>query len=301
MTRGVGYGYDAVTLKIYYVMKGSFIQMEIIDQVTHFGSADPAYKSLYKIGAAAALIAGLIFRRNLDAEFMLLRTTGIIRIGPTAPPSAVIGWFTLLQNNKLLGLTMLNLFDLVNYALVGLIFLALYVALRRASESFMAIAASLGFVGITVYFASNQSFSMLSLSSQYAAAATDAQRAMFLAAGQEELAIHNNASYQGSGIYMSFLLVSLAGLIISAVMLRSNIFSKDASYVGLLANGFGLGYYIALAFAPAMVAIPLSASALFLLAWYILIGVRLWIIGSTRAASSINSESSRKKDVFQQL
>jgi hypothetical protein len=70
------------------------------------------------MGGAAALIAAVIFRRNLDAEFMLLRGNGVITMGPAAPPSTVIGWFTLLQNNTLLRLTLLNLFDIVNYALV---------------------------------------------------------------------------------------------------------------------------------------------------------------------------------------
>jgi hypothetical protein len=177
---------------------------------------------------------------------------------------------------------LLNIFDIVNYALVGLIFLALYVALKRASESFMAIGTTFGFVGIAVYFATNQAFSMLFLSNQYAAAATDVERSIFLAAGQTVLAIHNNASYQGTGIYMSFLLVSIAGLIISTVMLRSNIFSKVAAYLGILANVFGLGYYITLVFAPTIVFLPLSASAPLLLMWYVLIARRLFQLGSLK-------------------
>lgn len=51
---------------------------------------------------------------------------------------------------------------------------------------------------------------------------------------------------------MSFLLVSVAGLIIAAVMLRSSIFSKATAYVGILANVIGLSYYITLVFAPAI-------------------------------------------------
>ena len=242
---------------------------------------DSSWKSLYKIGGVAALIAAVLFRRNLGTEFMLLRSVGIISVGPTAPPETVMDWFILLQDNKLLGLTLLNFFDMVNYALLGFIFLALYAALRRASKSFMAIAAMLGFTAIAIYLASNQALSMLSLSDQYAAATKDAQRAMLLAAGQATLAIHSNAGYEGAGIYTSFFLVSVAGLIISAVMLRGNIFSKVTAYVGILANGFGLGYYVALAFAPAMVALPLSISALFLLTWYILIGRRLFQLAKT--------------------
>jgi hypothetical protein len=237
---------------------------------------DAAWKGLFKVGSMAALIAGLVIRRNLGAEFMLLRSVGIINVGPTTPPVAVVDWFGLLQNNRLVGLTLLGLFDVVNYALVGLMFLALCVALRRASRSYMVVAASLSFVGIAVYLASNQALTMLSLSDQYAAATTEAQRSLLLAAGQATLAIHQNAGYEGTGLYLSFFLVTVAGLIISVVMLRSDTFGKVTAYMGILANGFGLGYYLALAFAPALVALPLSVSALFLLAWYVLIGRQLW-------------------------
>lgn len=247
----------------------------------HAETEDSAWTGLFRVGGAAALIAGLVFRRNLGAELMLLRGVGIINIGPTTPPDTVMDWFGLLQNNRLFGLTLLNLFDMVNYALVGLMFLALFVALRRASQSAIAIAAALGFIGIAVYLASNQALTMLSLGDQYAAATTDAQRSLLLAAGQATLAIHQNAGYEGTGLYMSFFLVTVAGLIIAVVMLRSRIrvFSKVTAYVGILANGFGLGYYLALAFAPAMVALPLSVSAIFLLAWYLLISRRLFQLG----------------------
>jgi hypothetical protein len=240
---------------------------------------DFAWKGLFRVGGAAALIAGLVFRRNLDAELMLLKDSGIINVGPTTPPGTVMDWFALLQNNPLFGLTLLNLFDMVNYALVGLMFLALLAALRRVSPSALAIAVALGFVGIAIYFASNQALTMLSLSDQYAAATTDAQRYLLLAAGQAALAIHHNASYESGSLYLSFLFVTVAGLIISVVMLRNNSFSKVTAYMGILANGFGLGYYFTLAFAPALVALPLSVSALFLLAWYLLIGRRLFQLG----------------------
>ncbi|RPI78381.1 MAG: hypothetical protein EHM41_25090 [Chloroflexi bacterium] len=253
-----------------------------VEQASNDTKIDSAYRDLYKAGAVAALIAALFFRRNLDAEWILIRMTGIINAGPSALPDTVVDWFTLLQNNTLLGLTLLNLFDLVNYALVGLIFLALFVALRRTSQSWIAIAGALSIGGITVYLTSNQAFTMLSLSKQYAAANIEAQRAMILAAGEAVLAVHNNASYAGSGIYLSFLLVSAAGLIISTVMLRSEFFNKGTAYTGILANGFGLCYYIVLAFSPALVSIPISISAIFLLIWYLRVGFRLWSLGSMK-------------------
>lgn len=243
---------------------------------------DSAWKPLYTLGAWSAMFAAVVFRRNLDAEWFLFRNMGIFKDGPTAPPDAVLDWFTLLQSNKLLGLALLKVFDIVNYLLVGLIFLALCAALRKVNKLFVTLAAALAALGIGIYLASNQAFTILSLSNQYAAVSTDAQRTMLLAAGQAVLAIHYNDNYPG--VYVSFLLVTVAGLIFSAIMLRSNIFSKGTAYVGILANGFGLGYYVAWALAPALEFLPVSVSAIFLLMWYLAVGLRLFQLGRASRA-----------------
>jgi hypothetical protein len=254
--------------------------VRMTNQATHIGIIDPAWKDICRVGGVAALIAVLFFRRNLGAELVGFRGFGIIDV-PATPPGSAIEWFTLLQNNRFVGLALLNVFDIVNYALVGLIFLALYGALRRANKSAMAIAVTFGFVGIAVYFASNQAFSMLSLSNQYAAATTDAQRAMLLAAGEALLAINNpGAVYQGTGIHASLLLVTLAGLIISLVMLRSSIFGKVTAYTGILANMFQLGYFMALVFTPAIYVFFPILSAPFRVVWYVLIARKLFQLGA---------------------
>ncbi|MGB7094986.1 MAG: hypothetical protein WBD62_10105, partial [Anaerolineales bacterium] len=117
--------------------------------MNHFSNAkssDSDWKSLIRVGGVAALIAGVLFRRNIAAEIGLF--------SEHKPPVTVSAWFGLLQSNRLLGLTYLNIFDIVNYALVGLMFLALYAVLKRTNKSYMAIATALAFLGIAVYFAS---------------------------------------------------------------------------------------------------------------------------------------------------
>ena len=104
--------------------------------------------------------------------------------GFEADVGTVTGYFTLLQDNMLLGLLHLDLLLMVDYVLLVLMFLALYIVLRQVSQSLIAIAMALVFVGIATYFPSNIAFSMLSLSDQYAATTTDAQRTMLLASGQ---------------------------------------------------------------------------------------------------------------------
>ena len=190
------------------------------------------------------------------------------------PPSNAFDWFTLLQDNQFLGLILLDLFDIVNYVLVGLIFLALYGAFRRANKVAMTVATASALVGVAVYLASNQAFAMLALSDQYAAASSDALQAKFLAAGEALLAIHNPG-----GIHLGLLLVALAGLIASVVMLRSRIFGKATATVGMVANSLVLTYYVALPLAPAIAFLFPAASAPFRLGWYILIARRLFQLG----------------------
>src|SRR3712207_1578978 len=122
------------------------------------------------------------------------------------PPleGSVTDWFRLFQDNWLLGLLSLDLLLLVDYVLLVPIVLALYVALRQISASLMAVATALYFVAIAAYFASNTAFEMLSLSDQYAAATTDAQRAMYRVAGQTML-----ATFEGTAFQVSYVLASV--------------------------------------------------------------------------------------------
>jgi hypothetical protein len=162
------------------------------------------WKPLYRVGGVAALITAVLIPLQI-----------IVFIAwPPPLEGLVIDWFTLFQSNRLLGLLSLDLLLLVDYVLLVPIVLALYVTLRRTRESLMAIATALYFVAIAAYFASNTAFEMLSLSDQYAAATTDAQRAMYLAAGQAML-----ATFEGTAFQVSYVLASVAGIIIGAVML----------------------------------------------------------------------------------
>lgn len=247
-----------------------------MNQASEIEPTDTGWKALYIIGGAAALIAVLFFRRNCGVELVTFNGFGIWDV-PALTPISAADWFLLFQSDPFVSLTLFGLIDLINYALVSLIFLALYGALRQVNRSAMIIATTFGLMGAAVFFASNQAFSMLNLSRQSAAATTDAQRVMFLAAGEALLAINNpGIIHQGTGYYISLLLVLMAGLIISIVMLRSEAFSKWTAYAGILANGIGLGYFLALIFAPAILWIPPTVSAPFRMLWYVLIAIGLF-------------------------
>jgi hypothetical protein len=219
------------------------------------------WRSLYRVAGIAALLAAIVFRRNLSAEVSLFSSI--------QPPQFAGDWFVLLDQHPLLGLTYLNLFDLVEYTLVGVIFLACYAALRKINRSWMTIAVVFGLLGVGLNFASNQAFAMLSLSGNYMLVNRIASN-LYLAAGEALL-----AQSQGTAANSSLFFVSLAGLILSILMLRSTVFNRVSGILGILANGIMLLYFFILLIAPTLLVLPFVLSAPFRVAWYVLVGVRL--------------------------
>lgn len=235
----------------------------------------PLGGGLYKVGGVTALIAAVM----LPIEVIVFAVWG--------QPGTVVDAFTLFHNNRLLGLLEFDLLGIVIYILLVPTQLALYAALRRASASFMAIGTIFFFVGITVFFASNTNFCMLYLSDQYAAATTDVQRSMFLAAGQAMFTIFNVTAFE-----FSYVIVSAALLIVAAVMLRSTIFSRATAYAGILANALAVGSIavgsIPLILMPMIGGILSLISIVFLLIWYALIARRLFQLERSVTREDVN-------------
>jgi hypothetical protein len=233
-------------------------------QITNDQTTDSNWKSLYKAGGSSALIIGTLLLIEMIAYIA------------TAAPSMTdaAGWFGMLHNNRFIGLVDFGILELYALVLFVPMFLALYTALRRTSESYMAIAAVLTIVGIAVNFATSKLFSLLTLSDLYAAATNVEVKSQFLAAGRATLAVGALGGIGGSvegGIPLA-----VAGLIISVIMLRSNLLGRTVGYFGLLANGVGMVMYFNAALAPAMSGSPFFAAFFFLsVIWYFLVGRKL--------------------------
>jgi hypothetical protein len=234
-----------------------------LNQVTDAEPADSRWNWLYKLaGAGALLTVGL-----LPIQIIVFIAWPPPGFQPTS--GTVISYFTFLHSHKPLGLIDLDLLLIVDQILAIPIALALYVILRRASESFMLLATALSLVAITTYLASNTNFSMLSLSARYAAGTSEAERSLFVAAGLAMMAI-----YAGTAFRVSYILGSIAMIIVAAVMLRSNIFSRLIAWVGILASVIGLGLYV-----PKIGLYLAFLSVPFLAIWNILIARRLFQLG----------------------
>ena len=107
---------------------------------------------------------------------------------------------------------------------------------------------------------------MLSLSGQYAIAATEVQKTSLLSAGQMLL-----ATYQGTAFNVSYILVALALLIDSFVMLKSEFFTRITAYIGIAMG-------ILMLIPPTVGTIGLIFSFLSLIpmmVWFVIVGKRL--------------------------
>lgn len=221
------------------------------------------WKPLYRFGAIAALVAALLFRRNLGAEVSLFT-------GANAIPHSAEEWFRLLQTNPFVGMSFLAVFDLCNYFLEGLIFLTLAAALWQAGKSLAAMALASGLVGIAVNFSTNISLSMLSLSQQSAEATSAAPKTAFLSAGQALLTTHNPlAVIPSTGPYLSLLLIALAAFLFSMLLLPSH---RATASLGLLASGCDLTYCLTVFWFPNQpIYLFLAAAGLFWMLWHLLV------------------------------
>jgi hypothetical protein len=232
-------------------------------QMAEGETAEPGCKAFYKVGGAAVLITVLVVLAEIAIGFL----PGVALASRRTV--TVFDWFTLFQNNWFLGLRNLGLLNLIGTAFLTPAFLAVYFALRRENKHWAALGAILFFMGMAIYLAENRAFAMLSLSGQYASAATDAQRTLLAAAGQTMLVEGLNRV----GIF----LIDLAGLVLSAVMMRSKVFGKATAYAGIAGNGLMIILEIILAFAPGWNGwmIVAMCGGVSIMAWYLLVG---WLL-----------------------
>ena len=237
------------------------------NQVINTETADSTYQNLYKVGGVAALVVAML----------ILGEVIVLAIYP--PPNTIGDWFMLFQSNSVIGFLDFWGLEVPMYLMFIMMFLALYMALRKTNPSLMVIALTFALLGIGVFLATNNPSSMLSLSNQYATATTDAERSTLLAAGQALLSNTNQRAV--GGFNMGLFLVSAAGLLVSSVMLQGTYFSRSTAFVGILAHGLSLADYLrqALTSSAIVALLVILPNALFLVIWYVLVGRRLYQLG----------------------
>lgn len=212
------------------------------------------WRTLFKVAGICALtVVALI---PIQAIVFILWT----------PPTSVKDYISLFQSNPLLGFLDLDLLLVVDQLLMVVVLLALFVALRRVNPSLMLFGIAAGLLGATLMIVSREAtFSMFSLSQQYALASSAEERAALEAAGQTLLTVYN-----GTAFSLGYFLTGLGLLLISAVMVRSSSFTRFTGLAGIAAGVTGL-----IPASMGTVGFLVSFVSLFpLIVWLILVGRR---------------------------
>jgi hypothetical protein len=115
----------------------------------------------------------------------------------------------------------------------------LYGALRRAEPGLATLYLALGIASSLAFVMARPAFEMQTLSAGHALASTDAQRAVYLAAGEGMLAV-----FHGTSFWTSYLLGSLSGLVLAAAMLRTRQFGTAAPYLRIGSSVFDFGLFV---------------------------------------------------------
>lgn len=211
------------------------------------------WTGLFRVAAVSALATGILIPLQIVA-FILW----------PLPQGGVVEWFDLFADNAVIGLISFDLVLLVEEVLLVPIILALYILLRRRSQSLALITTSLWLLSVALFIGSNTAFDMLALSNQYASASSEAERATYVAAGQAAL-----TSYMeyGTSFTAGYVLASLAGVLAGVAMLRSRVFPALAGWAVLIANVLGFALFI-----PTIGVVLSIVSVVVLVAWYLAVG-----------------------------
>ena len=189
------------------------------------------------------------------------------------PPETIEQTFSILHDNRLTGLLRLDILTVFVMPLYYLLFYSLYIALKDSDHSISTISMILAFAGVTLFLATPSVFSYLHLSDRFSAATSDDQRNQLLAAGESILA---SDMWHGTGAKIGGLLLQSGALLISFLMLRTNVFNRATAITGIATHGLDLTHIILGFFSPATGNIIMFIAGPLYLIWFPMVGLRLY-------------------------
>jgi hypothetical protein len=215
---------------------------------------DENLKTIGKLGGVLSLIL-----------LAYVLATMVITLGLGGPPTTAQGIFTMLAENRFVGLLRLDVLTTLAMPLYYLLFFSLYAALKPTNKQLALIGALLGGAGLTLFLASPSFLSWLALSDKFAAATSEGQKNLFLAAGETILVAD---MFHGSAAFVGGLLLQTGTVLFSVMMLRSTAFSKLTAWVGIVTHGLDLSHIVFLLILPAVGVAMLIVGGTLYLVWF---------------------------------
>jgi hypothetical protein len=189
------------------------------------------------------------------------------------PPETIDQTFSILKENKLAGLLRLDILTVFVMPLYYLLFYSLFVALKNTDQAISTISIILTFAGVTLFLATPSVFSYLYLGDKFDIATSDFQKNQLLAAGESIMA---SDMWHGTGAKIGGLLLQTGALLISILMLQSNVFNRSTAIIGIATHGLDLTHILIGFFVPAFGNIIMFIAGPLYLIWFPMVGLRLY-------------------------
>jgi hypothetical protein len=170
---------------------------------------------------------------------MLISVAGYIAWPNAAGVTPTVEIFNLVQTNIWAAFIALDLGLSISNLVAIYIYLALYVALRRANETSALVALVLGLIAAAALIAARPLFEIFTLSDLYTAATTETEKGFYLAAGESLL-----VQFHGAAWYTYMFLGAVASLINAILMLRSPSFSRALAYAGIVTFTINVFFWV---------------------------------------------------------
>lgn len=245
----------------------------MITEVNNTGKIVSQWSWLYKLGGTAALIALLTSLLDVIHGF---GGTEVVSYGSRS----TLEWFAVYQQSPWEGLYSLGILNLVYMAAMLPVYVALFGAHRRRQAIHIALIMIVFLLSMSIYFSTNASIPLLALSNKFTHVGTEAQKAIFLAAGE---AILSRGEDFTVGSFLPLILSNFAALALSLVMLHGGIFGKTTVWIGIIGFTFLSFFTICATFIPALYSIAFygfaSIGGLLALTWFALVARRLFQLG----------------------
>jgi hypothetical protein len=233
------------------------------DSVDHTASGTDVHAAGFcRFGAWAAVILLI---------YSLLTMLILILLG--AAPEDAQGCFEMIQKNVAVAALRLDVLTVLVMPVFCLLYAALYSAMRKDCHLFAILSCASAVMGVTLILANASPASLVYLSDQYSAATAESRRALLVAAGE---AVISTDMWHGTAAKMGGLLLQLAGVLISAAMLRTTVFSKMIGYSGLVAHGLDLLHIMISFLWPKLAVLAMAIAGPLYLVWFPLVARRLF-------------------------
>lgn len=231
--------------------------------------ADNQWKTIYKIGA----ITTLIVLCGIVLDMVVGSITGA---DITALPKTATERFRQMNDNPWLGLYNLDLLNMVMQIIFIPSMFALYGAHRKVMQPIALLVFILFLFGTTLFVTGNTALTMLDLTQRYFAAGPEEQRLLIAAAGEAMLA---KGAHGSRGVFLGFALIPFANALMSAVMLGGKVFSRTASWFGIIGNSLMVVYVILVTFVPGVETMAIAfamPAGLLVMGWMVMFMVKLY-------------------------